>query len=249
MLNRLPLWISFTAVAAASVGLSACAGASKTETTPSPSATTASPPTTPSPTSTQASVRTVAQLKSALLVLDDLPPGFSAEPAGAGGDDSGSSSSKDAKCGPLVKLMNAKVAPGSKASAKVSLSGGQDGPFIDESIDALDSADAVAALQASFKSAVKDCRQLVITMPGQGSATVKVAEVSAPKFGDHPFAARMTATGGPLDGLEITQVTAGVKDTVVSITFVAAVPEDVDGGTEAAVTKAQDVLGGATPGA
>jgi hypothetical protein len=106
----------------------------------------------------------------------------------------------------------------------------------------------VEALQASLKSAVNSCRLLVITIPGQGSATMKVTEVSAPKFGDHPFAARLTATGGPLDGLEITQVTAGVKDAIVSISFIAAVPEDVDGGTEAAITKAEDLLGGATPG-
>jgi len=41
---------------------------------------------------------------------------------------------------------------------------------------------------------------------------------------------------------------ASFKSAVVSVTFVAAVPEDVDGGTEAAVGKAEDVLG-ATPGA
>ena len=200
-------------------------------------------------TTTHSGPRTVVELKAALLALDDLPSGFAIEPAGGSGDDGGSARSKDPKCAPLVKLINAKKAPGSKASANVSLSGGQDGPFIDESIDALASADAVEALQASFKTAVAACRQLIITIPGQGSSTMKVAEVSAPKFGDHTLAARLTAAGGPLDGLEITQVIAGVQDAVLSMTFVAAFPEDVDGGTEAAVGKAADVLGGASPGA
>jgi hypothetical protein len=249
MLNRPPLWI--TAVAAVAVGLSACTGGSGTTATTlsATKASTSSTPTTPSTTVPTSGPRDFAELKSALLELNDLPSGYAIEPAGAGGGTDGSASSKDRACAPLVTLTNLKTAPGSKSSAKVRFSGGQDGPFVDESIDALGSAEAVAALQASLKSAVAACRQLTITIPGQGSSAMKVAEVSAPKFGDHPFAARFTATGGPLAGLEITQVTAGVKDVVVSITFVAAIPEDVDGGTQAAVGKAKDVLGGTTAGA
>jgi hypothetical protein len=256
MSNRPSLWISIAAVAAVAVGLSACTvGSSKLGSSPPSSATRASTPpsssttSTAAPTATQASPRTVAELKSALLALDDLPSGFAIEPADGGGADNGSSSSTDPKCAALVKLTNAKVAPGSRGSANVSFSGGQDGPFVDESIDALGSADAVVALQASFKSAVMACPRLVVTIPGQGSSTMKVAEVSAPKFGDHPFAARVTAIGGPLAGLEMTQVISGVRDVVVSISFVSAVPDDVDGGAEAAVGKAEDVLGGASPGA
>jgi len=41
---------------------------------------------------------------------------------------------------------------------------------------------------------------------------------------------------------------ASFKAAVMSVTFVAAVPEDVDGRTQAAVGKAEDVLG-AAPGA
>lgn len=250
MPNRPLLWI--TGIAAVAVGLSACGGGSATTaTTPPPSRTTSAGAPTPtssaSPTTTGSGPRTVAEVKSALLALSDLPSGFAIEPAG-GGDD-GSFSSKDPKCASLVKLSNAKDAPGSKASAKVTLSGGQGGPLIEESIDALGSTDAVGALQSSFKSAVAACRQLTVTIPGQGRTTMKVAEVSAPKFGDHPFAARMTATGGPMAGLEITLVTSGVKDAIVSITFLGASPEDVDGATEAALGKAGKVLGGTKAGA
>jgi hypothetical protein len=184
-----------------------------------------------------------------LLELGDLPTGFAIEPAGGGGDSGGATSSKDARCAALVKLVNAKTAPGSKASAAVSFSGGQDGPFVDESIDALGSVDVVAGLTTSFRSSVADCKQLTVAIPGQGSSAMTVAEVSAPKFGEHTFAARLTAAGGPLAGLEIIQVIAGVKDVIVSLTFVAAVAEDVDSGTEAAVGKAEDVLVAAAPGA
>jgi hypothetical protein len=254
MLNRPLLWIS--AVAALSVGLSACSGGSATTATTSPAtkastSTTSSTPTTPqttSATSATSASRDAVALKSALLELKDLPSGFAIDPAGTGADNGGSASSKDPKCAALVKLTNAKTAPGSKASAELSFSGGQDGPFVDESIDALGSADAVVALQTSLKSAVAACRQVVVTISGQGSSTMKVAEVSAPKFGDHTIAARMTATGGPLAGLEITQVAAGVNDVIVSLSFVLAAAQDVDSATEAAVGKAQDVLGVAPSG-
>lgn len=248
MLTRPPPWI--TAVAVVAVGLSACSGGSgTTTTTPSSPATSASTSTTPPATSPTSAQRTAVELKSALLELTDLPSGFAIEPVGGSADGGGKVTSKDPKCAALVKLTNVDTPPGSKASAKVSLSGGQDGPFVDESIDAMGSADAVEALQASFKSAVAACRQLTMTIPGQGSSTMKVAEVSAPTFGEHPFAARITGTGGGLAGLEITQVTAGVKDAIVSIIFVAANPEDVDGATEAAITKADEVLGSKAGGA
>lgn len=188
-------------------------------------------------------------LKSALLALDDLPTGFAIDPADASGDNGGPASSKNPQCAPLVRLINAKTAPGSKASAAVSFSGGQDGPFVEESIDAMGSVGAVETLQASFKSAVAACHKVNITIPGQGSSTMNVAAVSAPKFGDNTVAARMTATDGPLAGLEITQVAAGVNDVIVSISFIAAVADEVDAATEAAVGKAEEVLSSASSGA
>jgi len=114
---------------------------------------------------------------------------------------------------------------------------------VEESIDAMGSGKSVEGLQSSFRSAVATCHRLTVKVPGQGSMTVKVAEVSAPAFGEHTFAARMTANGGPLDGLEITQVLAGVGDVVVSVSFVGASPDVVDGATEDAVNKAKKVLG------
>ena len=49
-----------------------------------------------------------------------------------------------------------------------------------------------------------------------------------------------------MKGLAVTQVTSGVQGAVLSVIFVLAKPQDVDGATKAAVSKAQDVLGGRT---
>lgn len=250
MLDRRLLWV--TSVVAVALGLSACSGSSvKAVSAPSASRTTrATSPVSPTgyPTATSSTLRSVLVLKKALIQLNDLPSGFAIEPVNSSSDAGGAASSKDPNCAALVRLSNAKTAPGSRASADVSVSGGQDGPFVDESIDALGSENTVAALQISLKSAVAACHQMTVTIPGQGSSTMKVTEVSAPKFGAHPFAVRMTATGGSLNGLEMTQVTAGVKDVVVSLTFVAALPDDVNGGTETAVGKAEGILGVSTSG-
>jgi hypothetical protein len=249
MLNRKPLGIA--AIAAAAVGLSACGdgGSVPPVTSPSPSSTvtTSSPATTStaSPTPTGLPERAMTEVKSALLTLTDLPSGFEIEPASGGGDD-GSASSTDPKCAPLVKLKNAQTAPGSRASAKIAFSGGQSGPMFEELIDALDSAGAVRALQASFKSAVAACQQLTVTIPGQGTSRLKVAEVSAPLEGKNTFAIRMTATGGPSNGVEVTRVMAGVMGAIVSLTFVAALPDEVDRMTEDAVRKAEGILGRST---
>jgi hypothetical protein len=246
-LNHRPLVI--VATLAAAVTLTSCSG------TPAPAAktggesgTTTTPTTTvpPSPSSTTTApaapkARTSAQLKKALLKLDDLPSGFSLEP-GSGGDSAPRASSKDPKCASFVKLSNADTAPGSTANAAVSFSAGQDGPFIDEAIDALGSAAKVAALQAKFKAAIAACDKVTLSVPGAGTSTVAVRSVKPPAAGDHPLAARMTATSGPLEGLEIVMVTTGVRDTVISLSFVGATPDDIDGATGVSVDKATEAL-------
>lgn len=245
------------AVAALPLALTACSGASDPGTAPTPSVTPSATPTTtptapsitPTPTPTQPAPRTAAQLTKALLELKDLPSGFSVEPDEAAAEDDVKLSSKDARCARLLALMNADNPPGSKASAGRSFSGGQEGPYIDESLDAMGSAQAVTTLQKSLKSAIGACRTITVTMPGEGSSPMQVREVSAPAAGQNPVAVRFTATGGALEGLEMTMVTTGVNDVVMALTFIAALPDDVDGAAEAAVAKATKLLGGAKAGA
>lgn len=248
-----------TATLVVPLALTGCSGSDKAG-TPAPSASatdTPSPTPTPTPPATTAAPstpppapkpRTAPELTKALLALTDLPSGFSIETdAGDGGADV-KVSSKKAACARLVAISNADSPPGSKASATRSFSGGQEGPFIDESIDAMGSAKAVAALQTGFRKAIRACSTLTLTIPGQGRSAVAVREVSAPPSGTDPVAVRFTATGGPLEGLEVIMVTTGVDDTVLALTFVASLPDDVDGATDAAVTKALQTLGATTSG-
>lgn len=132
-------------------------------------------------------------MKKALLALDDLPSGFSIDPADEGSDEVGMSS-KDPRCAALVRLMNADAPPGSRATQLRSFSGGQQGPFIDEQLDAMGSAGAVAVLQRSFAAAIGTCKSVTVRIPGEGSSKVTVQRVSAPQAGTGPLAVRMTGS-------------------------------------------------------
>lgn len=262
---RVPIvTLALVATSAASLTLVACSGGSdssggKSEspvTSSTPTGTTMTSPTqgptestpTARPSSAPPAQRTAGQLTKALLELKDLPSGFAVEPDS---EDEGADvkvSSKDSRCARLVALMNAENPPGSKASALRSFSGGQDGPFIDEALDAMGTTQAVQALQRSFRSAIAACRTVTLTVPGEGSSPMQVRQVSAPKAGRDPVAVRFTATSGALEGFELTMVTAGVNDVVLAMSFIAAAPDDVDGATEAAAGKASQLLTGSKSG-
>lgn len=216
--------------------------ASTTPSTPSePAVATTTPPATP-PTPT-ATARTAKQLTAALIALADLPPGLSIDDDKSGSDGPDPVvSSKDSRCAKLVALTNADTPPGSKASASRSFSAGEQGPFVDEELDAMGSPAAVEALQQTIRKAIAGCRTLSLNIPGEGRSPITVREVSAPKAGTHPVAVRYAATSGPLDGLEITMVTTGVQDVLVSVTVIAGLPGDVEGATTIAVQKATKTL-------
>jgi len=98
------------------------------------------------------------------------------------------------------------------------------------------------------EAANRSCRTVTLSLPGSGRSTFDVAVVSPPRAGDHPVAVRITARGGDLDGLELTQVVTGVDDTVVSLTLVGAVPDDVTSSAQAAVDKVTTTLGATSTG-
>ena len=62
------------------------------------------------------------------------------------------------------------------------------------------------------------------------------------EFGTKPFAFRLTATSGSRRGLELTAATTGVEDVIVSVNLLAGQDGELEGATEAAVSKAQQVL-------
>jgi hypothetical protein len=248
---------SFSLVALVALSLASCGDDKKTSTpapSPTPSAPTSSTPTAPSTPTVAPSTggdpvkRTTAQLTKALLELADLPSGFSLEPNDPADESVNLFSSKDARCKTLVKYLNADQAPGSSASVARSFSGGQEGPYIDFGLDAMGDSKKVLALQTTYRAAVKSCKKITMKFPGQGSSPMEVREVSAPQFGDEPFAFRLTGVSGPQEGLEFTAATAGVNDVIVSVSILAGQPGELDGATEAAVGKAKEVLGSTKSG-
>jgi hypothetical protein len=244
------------AVLAVGLGLSlvGCNGDDKpaattpTNSTPTAPASTPTAPASSAPTLPSApppAPRTKASLTKALLALEDLPSGFAIDPDSSG-DDGTKLTSSNAKCAPLIKLFNDQVPPGSKVSVSRAFSGGQEGPFVGEQIDALPSAAATKAYLASVKSAVASCKQAKLTITGTGSSPVTIAEVSAPKAGNGATAVRVTATGGALQGLEVHFVFAAFDDALLSMNFDSS---DIEDATLAAADKLHKVLGTSTQGA
>jgi len=249
--------VSLSLAALVALSLASCGDDKKTG-TPAPSSTPSAPssstPTAPSTPTVAPSTggepvkRTKAQLTKALLELADLPSGLSVVPDDPSEGSFKPFSSKDAKCKTLVTYLNADVAPGSTASVTRSFSAGQEGPDIDYGLDAMGDAKKVLALQSAYKAAVKSCRKVSLKVPGQGTSSMGVEEISAPKFGDHPFAFRLTGLSGPQEGGEATAAITGVNDVILSVFIFAGQPGELDGATKLAVDKAKKVLGGTKSG-
>jgi hypothetical protein len=248
-----------SAVLAAGLALSlvACGGGSKTTGSSTPSTTSSATPTpTPTASSTTPTVapttpaapkpRTKAELTKALLALSDMPTGFSVDNSSDEEDGSGLSS-KDSRCADVVKLFNADTAPGSKATASRSFSGGQNGPFIDEDLDGMPSATAATALVNRARAAIRSCKQVTVKITGVGSSPAQISEVAAPKVGSSRFGVRFSAVSGPLEGLELTFVIAALGDVVLGMSFDD--PTQIEGALTAAVGKANKVLGTPKAGA
>jgi hypothetical protein len=208
---------------------------------PAPS-TSKSPSTSPTaePTSTpKQKPHTKAQLRKALLALDDLPTGFQVDPP-AGPDDRLAVTGKGAACERLAKELSAEKPAGSMATAQISLSGGQDGPFIDEALDAYAGAAAVEAYLKKLRADIAGCSSLTMAMD-RGTAKLRVSVVSPPQLGDSSLAARFTGQG-EAEGFEFTIVGIAMGDVLVGLAFAAAYAEDIDGAAEAAVDKVNEVL-------
>lgn len=232
-------------VTAVSLSLTACGDDNK-DSASAPPASTPTPtvtPETPGATGTPAATvkRTSAELAKALLELADLPEGYQLEKDDPAGDTEKPFSSTSSKCKTLVKFLNANEAPGAKATTHRSYSAGQEGTFLDFGIDAMGNKDEVAYLQHAYKKAVTSCPKVTMKI-GAGSYSMEVEEISAPQFGTDPFAFRLTVISGSRRGLEFTAATSGVEDVVVSVTLLAGQDGELEGATEAAVAKAQQVL-------
>jgi hypothetical protein len=235
------------AAAALSLSLAACGDdKSGASTAPSPTPSVVATPTesapTEVPTETGPVRRTSAQLTKALLELSDLPTGSSVASGDPDEDGATSFTAPTSKCRPLVKFLNASKAPGSKANAHRSFTGGPEGPYIDFALDSMSTSTAVGELQTSYKDAVESCTKVTMRVVGQGSSPMEVKEITPPAFGANPFAFKLTGTSGSLEGREFVTAIVGVGDVALAVAIVAGQEGELDGATEAAVDKARAVL-------
>ncbi|GAA0944235.1 hypothetical protein GCM10009554_38250 [Kribbella koreensis] len=233
--------------AAVSLSLAACGedkpnGSSGPTSAPSVTATPTQSAPTDQPTETGPVKRSKTELTKALLELKELPSGFSEEKDDPADDGSNPFSAPTSKCKPLVKLLNADEAPGSKRSVHRSFSGSQEGPYIDFSLDSMSTSKAVRELQTSYQDAVASCKKVTMRMDGAGSTQMEVVEIPAPQFGDEPFAFKLTGVSGPKEGLEFDAAVTGIGDVVLAVGVLAGQPGELDGATEAAVEKARTTL-------
>lgn len=225
--------------AALAFSVTACGGNDKKEAAPPPSTPVPTPSTT-QPASDTPVTRTTAELTNALLVLADVPSGFSIDHD----EDDGSKpfSAPTSRCKPLVKYLNATKAPGSKASATRTFTGGQEGPYIDYGLDAMGTAAEVSDLRDSYADAVDSCSKVILKTKGSGNTSMKVEKITAPAYGTKPFAFQLTGISGPKRGLEYAGLVTGVGDVILSVGVLAGQGGELDPATEAAVTKARQTL-------
>lgn len=186
--------------------------------------------------------RTAKDLKKALISVDDLPSGWSVDASSGAGGDQPASSSSNPKCARLNALLKTNDLAGSQARAETNFSAGADGPFVSQRIDALGSTAAATATVRKISTLAAGCDAVTLRIPGQGSSKMTISQVSAPKVGGKPYALRLAAKGGALDGLEVTFLWAPVGDVVLSLNFINAYPDEFDGITTDANSKVTDVL-------
>jgi hypothetical protein len=186
--------------------------------------------------------RSAATLKKALLAVEDLPSGYAVQPEAEEGGATPVARSEDPKCQEFVRLINAETLPGSKASALVAFAGGNEGPFVEQWLEAMGEPSAVAGVQKQIETSVEECGEVTVSLPGAGAAEMELTSVEPPAIGSHPIAYRMSAKGGALGGFEITFVHTGVGDTLLTMDFVAIEPAAIEGLLSSAHAKATRTL-------
>jgi hypothetical protein len=106
----------------------------------------------------------------------------------------------------------------------------------------MDGPASVEKVQSDLEGSVEDCAEVTVSLPGSGAADMKLTSADPPAIGSKPLSYRMSATGGGLEGFEITFVHTRVGDTLLTMNFVSIDPGAIDGLLGAAHEKAAKVL-------
>ena len=165
-------------------------------------------------------LRSDADLRTALLRPEDLPSGFTVYPE-SGPEDYAVFASTIPKCRAFVSLSNQLVAPGTKASADVTLAAkvGSGTVVVSEWLDAFGSPAMVAGQLRPMKAAIAACPKVTVTVPGAGTGTATLAMVKPPKVGVSPLAWQFAFTSGKLKGFVSTSIATGIGDATLHLQF------------------------------
>jgi hypothetical protein len=178
--------------------------------------------------SASAKVPTTEELKKALLVLSDLPAGYSensdSSSGGASAEPTATSSvdATSAECDQLFnEFGNAQGAGVEQGAASAEFEKGATGPFVKETLESYRDAGRLQQEMTKVREAVDKCGEFTV-MDSEGEARVKVSNASFPKLGDVTAAFKLEATaavGGRevnLDGYLVAVRVGNVVTTVIS---------------------------------
>ena len=123
-------------------------------------------------------VRAKGEFRRALLAGADLPVGLRVVPVQHAAVRIATSPSPS--CAPPVTFFNTDDVAGSLHHIDERVSGGHQGPFLHEHIDALTGETEVAAEQTDLEAALAACGAITITSPGDASSIVAVTTITPP---------------------------------------------------------------------
>ena len=144
---------------------------------------TATPNASPSAGGTGSGLPSADQLKSALLVLADLPPGWTASSS----DESSADTTSGSSCG-----VTSTPTPNDEVKASVDFQQSDLGPFVSEEITALPEGEMQAAWNQLKQSL--SCPQYTDTDSEGTPTTYQLTQLSLPKMGDESIAVHLTGT-------------------------------------------------------
>jgi hypothetical protein len=228
----------------AAVLLAACSGSGddRAQTVPAPTTTAAngapaetanSSDTAPPSEAAPADVKlTKAQIKKALLTINDMPTGYSIDSSNDDDDDTPSG------CKPLDSLPDTDQYPD---SAEINFTKGSFGPFVGEGITALPEGQAHKLL-GELADALSKCSTFSSKNDDGTTTKATLQPLSFPKLGDETFAVRlaMDAEGFPLT-LDLVVVRSGSNLLLIDNAGIGTVDSSVtESVTRKAVKKLQD---------
>jgi hypothetical protein len=206
---------------------------------PTQSRVAAAPPSTTKPSGSATKTQTSRQLKQALLAPGDISRRTEVS---SPSDDRATYAGASLECDALAAQLNVERPSGSVVQAGESLSGGEQGPFVDQELHAMRTAGEASALVEGYRRAAAGCTELDVSYGYGADSTVDVSAKAVAGVDGRHVALSFHATDGELDGFDYQQVHVQRANVVVSLTFVATSSDEVQSLTKEAVAKVQKKL-------